>query len=405
MISAKWQATGWPAYPAFDERRLLLRADLLRLPAARAEAAAGRRVRRARHVALEHDPLRAFRAGPGRLDRHGGEERLRVRVHRRAVDLSRVPISTILPRYMTAMRSEMWRTTERSCAMKRYVSPNSFCSSLEQVDDLRLDRDVERRHGLVEHDQLGIERERAGDADALPLTAGELVREPVRVLGAEADRPQQLLHAQPALAALSRPWIRSGSATISRTVIRGLSDAYGSWKTIWMSRRDGPHLPALELRDVRALEDDVAARRLDELDDRPAERRLAAPGLADDPERLAGGASRSTPSTARTLPTVFLQDAGLDREVLDEMLDPEDLVRVGRLGRRSWRRRPPAHSSRSLPRARRGAPPGRAPRRSGTPSRASRRRRSAAARAPRRGTASDLATARSADGTRSPAAA
>lgn len=29
------------------------------------------------------------------------------------------PISTILPRYITAVRSETWRTTERSCAMKR----------------------------------------------------------------------------------------------------------------------------------------------------------------------------------------------------------------------------------------------------------------------------------------------
>src|SRR6476469_3873205 len=29
--------------------------------------------------------------------------------------------STILPRYITAMRSETWRTTERSCAMITYV--------------------------------------------------------------------------------------------------------------------------------------------------------------------------------------------------------------------------------------------------------------------------------------------
>ena len=30
---------------------------------------------------------------------------------------SRSAISTILPRYITATRSEMWRTTDRSCAM------------------------------------------------------------------------------------------------------------------------------------------------------------------------------------------------------------------------------------------------------------------------------------------------
>ena len=45
------------ALPAVDQRRLLFRADRLRLPAARAEPAAGGRIRGARHVALEHDPL------------------------------------------------------------------------------------------------------------------------------------------------------------------------------------------------------------------------------------------------------------------------------------------------------------------------------------------------------------
>src|SRR5215218_8704996 len=45
------------ALSTVDQGRLLLGADRLRLPAAGAEAAAGRRVDRARHVALEHDPL------------------------------------------------------------------------------------------------------------------------------------------------------------------------------------------------------------------------------------------------------------------------------------------------------------------------------------------------------------
>ena len=67
----------------------------------------------------------------------------------------------------------------------------------EQVDDLGLDRDVERRDRLVEDDQLRVEREGARDADPLPLPAGELVREAVRVLRAEPDRPQELLDATP----------------------------------------------------------------------------------------------------------------------------------------------------------------------------------------------------------------
>ena len=54
--------------------------------------------------------------------------------------------------------------------------PESVLEPLEQVDDLGLDRDVERADRLVGDDEVGVERERPGDADALPLAAGELVR-------------------------------------------------------------------------------------------------------------------------------------------------------------------------------------------------------------------------------------
>ena len=46
----------------------------------------------------------------------------------------------------------------------------------EQVDDLGLDRDVERRDRLVEDDQPRPQRQRPGDPDPLPLAARELVR-------------------------------------------------------------------------------------------------------------------------------------------------------------------------------------------------------------------------------------
>src|SRR5581483_12325298 len=45
-----------------------------------------------------------------------------------------------------------------------------------QVQDLRADRDVERRDRLVGDDQLRVQRQRAGQAEALALAAGELVR-------------------------------------------------------------------------------------------------------------------------------------------------------------------------------------------------------------------------------------
>ena len=78
--------------------------------------------------------------------------------------------------------------------MKTYVSPKSSCRSLSRLQDLRLHGNVERRDGLVAHDQLRVDRERARDADALALAAGELVREAVVVLGVETDDLEQLLH-------------------------------------------------------------------------------------------------------------------------------------------------------------------------------------------------------------------
>ena len=47
---------------------------------------------------------------------------------------------------------------------------------LEQVEDLRLDRHVERRDRLVGDDEVRVDGERARDADSLALAARELVR-------------------------------------------------------------------------------------------------------------------------------------------------------------------------------------------------------------------------------------
>ncbi len=68
-----------------------------------------------------------------------------------------------------------------------------------QVHDLRLDRDVQRRDRLVGDDQPGVQGERPGDADALALAAGELVREAPGRLGRQADPGQQVLGPPPGL--------------------------------------------------------------------------------------------------------------------------------------------------------------------------------------------------------------
>ena len=95
----------------------------------------------------------ARRVGDGdRLQQRLGVRVLRIAEHRPRV----VPVSTIRPRYITATRWLMWRTTDRSCATNRIARPSSRCSSRQQVQDLRLHGDVERRDGLVGHDQLRV---------------------------------------------------------------------------------------------------------------------------------------------------------------------------------------------------------------------------------------------------------
>ena len=59
--------------------------------------------------------------------------------------------------------------------MKRYVSPRLLLELLKHIDDLGLDGDVQRGDGLVADDEVRVDRQGPGDADALALAAGKLV--------------------------------------------------------------------------------------------------------------------------------------------------------------------------------------------------------------------------------------
>ena len=76
---------------------------------------------------------------------------------------------------MTQTRSLMFFTTARSWAMKIMRQAVAGLQVLEQVEHLGLHAHVEGRHRLVADDQLRVEHEGAGDADALALAARELV--------------------------------------------------------------------------------------------------------------------------------------------------------------------------------------------------------------------------------------
>ena len=74
---------------------------------------------------------------------------------------------------------------------EQHGQTESLLEIAEQVDHLRLNRDIERRQRFVGDDEAGFDRQSAGDTDALALPAGEFVRIAVGVLGAQTDEVEQ----------------------------------------------------------------------------------------------------------------------------------------------------------------------------------------------------------------------
>ena len=152
---------------------------------------------------------------------------------------------------------------------------------LQQVHHLGLDGHVQRGHRLVGDDHLRLHRERAGDADALPLAAGELVRVPVVVLGVQADPLQQLLDPVELLAPLDQVVHPQRGAD---DVAHRLPRVQGAVRVLEDDLQLPPEraqIPLLQPRDVGALEQDLPGRRGQQPGDHPAGGRLAAAGLAD----------------------------------------------------------------------------------------------------------------------------
>ena len=66
---------------------------------------------------------------------------------------------------------------------------------LQEIKRLGADRHVERRNRLVGHHQLRIERQGAGNADALALAAAEGVRIAPHIFGPQPDAFQEIRNA------------------------------------------------------------------------------------------------------------------------------------------------------------------------------------------------------------------
>ena len=149
--------------------------------------------------------------------------------------------STMWPAYMTSTRSassgdeaEVVRDQDR-----RGVGVSS-CAFFSDLEDLRLDRDVERRRRLVGDQHVGPVRDRHRDHRALAHAARELVRV-LPVARCRGSGRRRVGAARSTRRSTSRPSrcadraISIASAIWSPTVSTGFSDVIGSWKTIAIS--------------------------------------------------------------------------------------------------------------------------------------------------------------------------
>ena len=159
----------------------------------------------------------------------------------------------------------------------------------EQVEHLRLGGEVQRRHRLVEDDDLRVADQRPGDRDPLALPAGELGRVAVGRVAGQADRLQAGARLRAAPRRRCTPISRSGSTSVWPMVRAGLSEEYGSWKTTRRSATSRLRCLSDIAGDVLPVQPHRAGGRRLQAEDGLADRRLARAGLADEAEGLARG--------------------------------------------------------------------------------------------------------------------
>ncbi len=157
---------------------------------------------------------------PGRLVvrigyRDRREQRLRVRVPWIAEQSSRVShFDDATEVHDGCAPADM--LDEAQIVRNEQVRKTQFLLELDQqVDDLRLDRHVERRNRFIGDDERRVQREGTRDTDALALAAAELVRIAIDGCGIQTDEPIEFVDALRA-GSLALPilWMMSGSSMI-----------------------------------------------------------------------------------------------------------------------------------------------------------------------------------------------
>ena len=181
---------------------------------------------------------------------------------------------------------------DRKIMRDEKVSKSQFLLQIhQQIEDLRLDRNVERRSWFVADNKARPQCKSPGDADALALTPGKAVRIALNVPQVEPDERDELVHHLTTRAFIA-------DAVDNQRLFDYVEDRHA-----WIQRperilKNKLHLPtkflqilALEREDVdhapMVVEGNRAGIRIDGAQQHFAECRLPAPALADEPKALA----------------------------------------------------------------------------------------------------------------------
>ena len=205
----------------------------------------------------------------------------------------------------------------------------------QQVQDLRLDGDVERRDRFVADDELGTQRQCTRDPDALTLTAAELVGIATRVVPPQPDDLEVV--ADTLIADAPTGPVVLGIGLGDEALADDVAHRHARVQRADRVLEDELHAPtqSLELsplgrEDVLSADVGRAARGRQESDERTAERRLAAARFAHETEHLAVPDVEADVVDRVDVADVSSHDAARDGEVLHEVPDlDEDPLRVG----------------------------------------------------------------------------
>ncbi|APZ55380.1 hypothetical protein Ga0080574_TMP5098 (plasmid) [Salipiger abyssi] len=208
-----------------------------------------------------------------------------------------------------------------------------------QVDDLRLDRHVQRRNRLVGDHQRGIECQSAGNGDALALSARELVRKALCHLGFQPDIAQKPAHR------LFQRGAR-GAAMHAQRLGQKLAHAHARIEAgeRILKHHLEPVAEVLARHRIGAHRGEIAKPDLPaahpvQPHDRARRGALARTGLAHQRERLARGDAKGDILDRVHPPGQPVQHSAMHVEAHRQILDPQQRSAARRLGRGVLRRR------------------------------------------------------------------